>query len=122
MSDIALDQTGDMLIEQGRARLAQGAEAVAQLWAAHLTMFKGECSRDRSLGIDYQNEVLIKNARPAVLRSIFAQASRETPDVTDVTKLRFSLNPATRVLDVQAEVVLRNGEDLQLATSESIGG
>jgi len=123
VSDLALDPvSGDLLLEQGRARLVKGAEAVRQLWASHLTMFKGEWFLNRLVGIDFQNEVLIKNARPAVLRTIFAQASRETPGVADVTKLRFELNAKTRVLTIEAEVVLLSGEELQLALSESIGG
>jgi hypothetical protein len=123
VSDLRLDpQTGDLLLEQGTARLATPAETVAQLWAAHLTMFKGEWFLDRSIGIDFQNEVLVKNARPAVLRTIFAEASRRTPGVADVTKLRFELDPKTRVLTIEAEVVLKSGEELQLALSEAIGG
>jgi len=123
VSDLALDPlTGDLLLENGRARLATGAEAVAQSWASRLTMFKGECFLDRSLGIDFQNEVLVKNARPAVLRAIFAEASRETPGVRDVTNLRFALNAKTRVLTVEAEVVLETGKTASLALSELIGG
>lgn len=123
MSDLALDPvSGDLLLEQGRARLATGAEAVAQLWQTRLTLFKGEWFLDRSLGIDYQNEVLIKNPRPAVLRSIFAEATRATPGIADVTDLRFNLDARTRVLTIEAEVVLKTGDELSLALSERIGG
>lgn len=123
MSDLALDPvSGDLLLDKGRARLTTDAETVAQLWAAHMTMFKGEWFLDRSRGIDFQNEVLVKNARPAVLRTIFAEASRETPGVADVTKLRFDLDPKTRVLTIEAEVVTLGGEELRLALREAIGG
>ena len=123
MSDIAIDPvTGDLLLEQGRARLAVGAEAVAQSWASHLTMFRGECFLDQSLGIDYQREILIKGARPAVLRAIFARATRETPGVREVKQLRCELDAAHRVLRVRAEVVRDTGEAQVLQLAEPIGG
>jgi hypothetical protein len=123
VSDLALDPvSGDLLLEQGRARLVHGAEAVRQLWITRITLFKGEWFLDRSRGIDYQTDVLVKNAKQAVLRSIFAEVTRATTGVADVTKLRFDLNRATRLLTIEAEVVLDSGEDLQLSLSETIGG
>jgi hypothetical protein len=123
VSDLALDPaTGDLALESGRARLAQGAEAVAQLWASHVTMFRGEWFLDRSLGIDYQNDVLEKGVRSPVLRAIFATATRETPGVADVRDLRLGLNRATRTLTVAAEAILGTGEGVSLGLTESIGG
>ncbi len=122
MSDLALDPaTGDLELTAGRARLVTGAEAVAQSWASHLTLFRGECFLDRNLGLDYQNEVLTKGQRPAVLRAIFAQATRETPGITDITDLRVQLAPATRTLSVVADV-LASDEEATLSLSEQIGG
>lgn len=122
MSDLALDKaTGDLLLEGGRARLCFGAEAVAQAWPCHLTMFKGECFLDPSLGIDYQNEVLNKNPRPQVLRAIYGEATRDTPGVQDVSSLRFVLDPERRTLLVQAQVVI-DGADATLTLAEPIGG
>jgi len=111
-----------MLLEYGRASLAVGAEAVAQSWASHLTMFRGECFLDRSLGIDFQTDVLEKGARPAVLRAIFAQASRETPGVRDVLNLRFGFDATTRVLAVEAVVLLETGDELVMRLAETVGG
>lgn len=95
---------------------------MAQLWETRLTLFKGEWFLDRSLGIDYQNEVLIKNPRPAVLRTLFAEATRATPGVAEVTQLRFDLNARSRVLTIEAEVLLDNGDEVTLALAQSVGG
>jgi hypothetical protein len=123
VSDIALDPvSGDLLLVAGRARLAVGAEAVAQSWATRLTMFRGECFLDRSLGIDYQNDILVKPPRVAVARAIFAQATRDTPGVDEVTGLRFALDARTRTLRVEATVTLESGDEQVLRLSESIGG
>lgn len=123
MSDLALDPlTGDLLLENGRARLVSGAEFVRQNWPTRLTLFKGECFRDRSLGIDFQNEVLIKRPNPTVLRARFAQATRETPYVRTVKDLRFALDARTRTLAVTAQVALDDGTDADIATTEPVGG
>ena len=123
MSDLAVDPaTGDLLLIGGKAQLVTGAAAVAQAWKTHLTLFLGECFRDRSLGIDYQNLVLIKNPSVTVLRGLFAKASRETPGVKDVTDLRFAFDGLRRVLTVTASVLYSAGGEGTLTLSESIGG
>lgn len=122
MSDLAIDPlTGDLALEAGKARLVYGAEAVAQAWQTRLTLFKGECVLDRNLGIDYQNDILEKGARQSVMRAIFADVTRRTSGVRDVRDLRFSLNRASRVLTVLAEVSLEDGQDTTLTFSEPLG-
>lgn len=122
MSDLAVGTDDDLLLVEGRAQLVQGAAAVRQAWITHLTLFLGECFRDRSLGIDYQNQILDKSPSNTVLRAIYARASRETPGVSEVSELRFSLNNHTRVLSVTAEVVYDSGESGTLSATTSIGG
>lgn len=123
MSDLAVDPaTGDLLLIGGKAQLAVGAVAVAQAWETHLTLFLGECFRDRSLGIDYQNLILIKNPSMTVVRGLFAKASRETPGVKDVSDLRFAFDAVRRVLTVTAAVIYSEGGEGVLTLSESIGG
>lgn len=122
MSDLAVGTDDDLLLVEGRAQLVVGAPAVRQAWITHLTLFLGECFRDRSLGIDYQNQILDKNPSNTALRAIYARASRETPGVAEVTELRFSLNPATRVLTVTAEVVYDSGESGTLSATTTTGG
>jgi hypothetical protein len=122
MTDLAVGADDDLWLVEGKAQLVQGAEAVRQAWITHLTLFLGECFRDQSLGIDYQNQILDKNPQRAVLRAIFARASRETPGVKEVTDLRFALDARRRVLTVTAEVVYDSGESGTLRTTAPIGG
>ena len=123
MSDLALDPlTNDLLLESGAARLAVGAEAVQQGWATRLTLFRGECFLDPSLGIDFQNEVLIKGARQQVLRGIFGSATRSTPGVADIAALRITLDRATRELSVKAAVTLDDGSSTTLSLAEPLLG
>ena len=121
MADLAVGPDDDLLLIEGRAQLAQGAGAVRQAWITHLTLFVGECFRDQSLGIDYQNQILDKSPSNTVLRAIYAKASRETPGVREVSELRFALEPRTRVLTVTAEVVYDSGESDTLHASTPLG-
>ena len=122
MADLAVGADDDLLLVEGRAQLAQGAVAVRQAWITHLTLFLGECFRDKSLGIDYQTHILDKHPSNTVLRAIYARASRETPGVKEVTELRFAFDPRRRVLTVTAEVVYDSGESDTLRASTPIGG
>jgi hypothetical protein len=122
MSDLAVGTDDDLLLVEGRAQLVHAAPAVRQAWITHLTLFLGEWFRDQSLGIDYQNLILDKKYSPTVLRAIFAQASRETPGVREVTDLRFALNAGTRLLTVAAQVVYDSGATATLTTTMPIGG
>lgn len=122
MSDLAVGADDDLLLVEGRAQLAQGAVAVRQAWITHLTLFLGECFRDRSLGIDYQHLVLDKAPSRTVLRALFARACRETPGVREVTELRFELDPRARLLTVTAEVVYDSGASDTLQAAVPAGG
>lgn len=123
MSDLAISTVDDdLLLVAGAAQLVTGADAVAQAWITHMTMFLGECFRDLSLGIDYQNLILIKNPSKTVMRGLFAKASRETPGVQDVTDLRFAFDARSRVLTVIASVTYVEGGTATLQLNETIGG
>lgn len=123
MSDLAIDPlTDDLLLVAGAAQLVTGPEAVAQAWKTHLTLFLGECFRDRSLGIDYQNTILVKNPSITVIRGTLAKASRETPGVKDLQDLRFAFDPGTRTLTVTVSVMYDDGTTGELTLSEPIGG
>jgi hypothetical protein len=120
--DFALDPaTGDLALTKGRPSLVRGAACTAQLWAAHVTMFRGEWAFDRNRGIDYQHQVLEKGMRLSVLRSLFARASREVPGVEAVESVRVSLDPRTRELTVDAQVLHADGSSGVLSTSATVG-
>ena len=121
MADLAVGPDDDLLLVEGRAQLARGAVAVRQAWITHLTLFLGECFRDRSLGIDYQNLILDKRPSNTVLRAIFARACRETPGVREVRELHFAFDPRARTLTVTAEVIYDSGEADTLRTSVALG-
>jgi hypothetical protein len=122
VSDLAVGADDDLLLVEGRAQLATGPVATRQAWITHLTLFLGECFRDQSLGIDYQTLILDKAPSNTVLRALFAQASRETPGVRELTDLRFHLDPRARLLTVTAEVVHDSGEAATLTATTPLGG
>lgn len=123
MSDLALDPLdGDLLLTAGAARLAIGAEAVRQAWAARLTLFRGEAYLAPERGIDYAGQILLKRPNMTIVRAIFSQATRATPGVAEVTTLQATLDARARTLNVQAEVLTAAGGSETLALTESLDG
>lgn len=115
MSDLALDVDDDLLIERGDLVIATGALAVSQDWSRRLGLFRGEWSLDRRVGIDYQR-LIFDGGRPsrALLQHVFESVTRETARVKTLERLTFTIDSASRTLDVDAEVTLDDGTRVPL--------
>lgn len=113
MSDIRLDPvTGDIDVSTGDLLLTSGTEAIAQNLRIRLRMFLGEWFLDTRQGIPYFRNILIKNPRTNVVRSIFRQAILTTPGVTGLDKLVLDFDNSLRQLDVSFDAVTDTGEIL----------
>lgn len=82
--DFALDANGDMATAGGDRVLVGGQDAVAQAVKITLQLFLGEIFLNQAIGIDYINQVLIKNPDPIVVRALLRDRLLTIPDVTDV--------------------------------------
>lgn len=58
--------------------------AVMQGAACRARMMRGDCWLDEGIGIDYLGRVLVKGARPEVVRQLLTAEISSTPDVTSV--------------------------------------
>lgn len=90
--DFLLDEDGDLSISNGDFALASGVEAVEQGISIRVKTFLGEIFLDESQGVDYLNQILIKNPSPLVVRELIREAIANTPDVTDVLGQQLVLN------------------------------
>lgn len=82
--DFALDANGDMATAGGERVLVGGQDAVAQAVKISLQLFLGEIFLNQAIGIDYINQVLIKNPDPVIVRALIRDRLLAIPDVTDV--------------------------------------
>lgn len=102
--DFLLDANGHLAVVNGDFATVSGQLAVKQGIGVHLKMFLGDCFLDESQGIDYFGQVLIKDADPAIVSSILANAILDVTDVTQVSASDLELTPQ-RDSSVHYEVV-----------------
>lgn len=85
---------------------AEPSEEVAQRIRSRLQRFAGEWFADRSKGVPYRRDVLIKNFDLEVIRSLFRKTIEEDPAIDRVTKMDLIHEAETRKLRVIFEAVL----------------
>lgn len=81
--DFGLTEDNELDIQNGDFVKIAGADAVPQGIRTRTKMVKGDCFLNEELGIDYLEQVLIKNFDPLVIRAIFQETILRTPDVTN---------------------------------------
>ncbi len=104
--DLKLDKTtGDLDDTNNELALVDGIESVEQDWRVRMQAIRGEWFLDTRVGIPYFEYVLVKNPINALLRSVFHQASLDTPGIKEITGFTLQLNSSTRELlaDIEGE-------------------
>lgn len=94
--DIKLDTNNDIDLSIDDLVLLDGSESVAQHLRIRFRFFLGEWFLDQRVGIPYFEKILIKNARTAVVTSIFRDVILSTPGVSSVENLGIDLDSLTR--------------------------
>lgn len=82
--DYGLDADGDLATVNGDYVLIAGEAACLQLVQIAILTYLKEIYLDESLGVDYINQILIKNADPLVVRALVQAAIASVTDVTAV--------------------------------------
>lgn len=91
--DLALDETGDVL-------LLDGIEAIAQQIRIRLLFVRGEWFLDRREGTPYVGEIWGEPADTNQLAAIFRQVVATTPGVLSVERLTVTFDDDTRSASV----------------------
>jgi len=113
MSDLKLDNNGDLDITAHKASLTSGEVAIEQAIRIRLQTFEGEHFLDIRIGIPYFSKILIKNADLDLVHGIFRQAIRQSPGITDVIDLTLIHNPANRTLEIDFQALMDDGAILR---------
>lgn len=82
--DYLLGANGDLAVVNGDYAFVSGQAACLQGVQIRILTYLGEIYLDTSLGVDYLNQILIKNPDPANVRTLVAAAIADTPDVIEV--------------------------------------
>lgn len=102
--DFAQSATGGWLVVNGDFAIVSGLPAVRQSIDIGLNMQNGECQLDESVGIDWINDVDIKDADPLLVKALITALIAARPDVTDVFQGDLNIDPATREAAVSYSV------------------
>ena len=94
--DIKINTDGTFNIINGNIELVTGQDAIAQDIRSAIQTIRGEYFLDSSVGIDYFNEILIKNYNPIIIENAFKNAILERPGVVQITSFVFDVNKTNR--------------------------
>ena len=100
MADLALDTNGDLEIEDGEARIAEGDDALVQHLQMRMRFFRGEWFLDPRVGMPYYESVLVKNPDLVAVRGFFRQAILTTPGISGIDAFELLFDAARRILTV----------------------
>lgn len=96
MSDIALNDSGDIDLVNNAMYLNSGGEAIRQHLQTHLGTFQGEWFLDTSVGIPWYQDILVKNPHFSLVQQIIKDAIFDTPGVIELRSLSIDFNKELR--------------------------
>lgn len=113
MSDLALDDAGDLLLTSDALGLVYDDAYVRQALEVRLKHFRGEWFRDQGAGTDWYGQIL-GNASDLMRRAELRRRILATPRVAALARLDMQLDSRRRVLEIDFEVRLDSGLPLEI--------
>lgn len=113
MTDIKLDGNDDLDLSTGDLQLLTGVDEVRQRVELKLRFFKGEWFLDRSFGVPWFQDILVRNPQLDVVRALLIRAIESEPNVDKVTQLVLDLN-TERHLTIESVEILANENVINL--------
>lgn len=118
--DLKLNKTThDLELTNNSFTLVDGAEAINQHWLIRMGTWDGDWFLDTRIGIPYLKYVLIKNPNMTILKSVFYEASLQTPGIREIASFDLELSP-DRLLTVSIEGETEDLETFKFVYEEMI--
>lgn len=99
-----LTTDNDFDLSTGNLQMLSGIESIAQDIRLALQFFMGEWFLDRSVGVPYFQEVLVKTPDPNALQSIFRKIILGRPGVVSLLDIQLAQDDETRKLNLAFRV------------------
>lgn len=121
MSDIQLDNNGDLDLSTGSPQLVTGANAVAQNLRIRLRFFLGEWFLDQRLGVPYFEQILGRKLKQPLVQEIFKQVIVTTPGVEELLAFALTFDGRTRQLSLTFRVRALSGDVIDFSEPFVVG-
>lgn len=114
MSDLKLDSTHDLAIENFDLVLVSGPDEIAQRLRIKLQMFLGEYYLDTSFGVPYYEEILKKVPNTNTVEAELRGAILETEGVSRLISFDLDLNGSSRELSLSFVAETNSGGNIEV--------
>lgn len=94
--DVAMDEDGDILLDEDGLHFVAGLEGVAQLCLIAVTMYREEWPYDLDEGTPWHQEILGQKFSEPLLRARLLERLLKVPNVIEVPLLLINFNPKIR--------------------------
>lgn len=98
MTDLLLDEDGDLALVDGQIVLVDGLLEVRQSLQQSLRFLNGDWFLDERMGIPYR-DLKEKSTELSLIRTVVMKVARDVDGVEDVLALELAFDRATRELD-----------------------
>ena len=102
--NLKLNSDNDIIIGRGAARV-EGMAYTAQLTKNRLLTVLGEWKANKSLGLPWFSDIMIKGADLSLVEGLILDCIKGTPHVLDVLSISLVIDKATRILTVTFEAL-----------------
>ena len=116
--DILLDANNNIVFDNYDIKLTEGSDITSQKIKQYLSTVMGEWKLNENLGINYREDILIKNPQLDRIKSIFIKEIQSVEEVVSILNLDIELNKSSRTLSINFKVqdnqgyVIEDGIDL----------
>ena len=110
MTDLKLDENGDLAIEDDDLVIIEGIDAIAQDCEVRLKFFQGEWFLDTRLGVPWFQNILGQKPRLIAVKAILKKAILSTPGILSILDFDMDWDGVTRTLSVEFRANTVEGE------------
>lgn len=102
--DILLDANNNIVFDNYDIKLTEGSSITSQKIKQYLSTVRGEWKLNEDLGINYREDILVKNPQLERIKSIFIKEIQSIEEVVRILSLDIELNKNSRSLSVDFKV------------------
>jgi len=110
MNDMALDDTGDLLIQNYDLQIIDGLDQTIQELSIRLKFFLGEWFLDNEAGIPYYQDFFVKAPNQIRIESVLKNEILDTPGILELTSFVSDFDDINRQYTVRFGALADEGE------------